>query len=752
MWKLKIGEGGPWVKTCSRYLGRAIWEFDERLGSSEDRAVVERERREFHINRHYKKTNSDQLVRMQLAKENNFDYFKRACPEEKTASAAVHRAICFFSAIQAKDGHWPGDFDGVISVTPILIIVLYVMGMLHILSYEHQKELRRYMYNHQNEDGGWGLHDEAPSCMLCTALFYTALRLLGEEASSKEDYEAMYLARKWIHHHGGITMMPSWGKLILSVLGVYEWSGLNPMPPELFLLPSCLPIHPGKFWCIIRLNFLAMSYLYGKRFVGPITDTILSLREELHIQKYDTIDWNQARKTFSEENCGTTKSRFREFLKDCLYKFEYPLTIWPCSFLRKIALDRVEKYIKYEDASVRYIHLGAQEKSTRMLCSFVRDPNCEDLKCHLGRIPDFLWISEDGMRMKTYICSMAWDTALAIQAILACDFAKEHASTLRKAHDFLKASQIMDNPPGDFKSHFRSFTKGGWGFSTADEGWCVSDCTAEALKALLLLSSISPDIVGDHAPSGRIYEAVNFMLSLQNPDGGFSGWELTRSYPWVEVFNITEVYEDVMLDYSCVECTSSVIQALMLFKERYDRHRTKDIKQRIIAGKEYIKKTQNDDGSWFGSWGICYIYGTFFGIQGLLATGETYANCEAIRKACAFLLSKQLSDGGWGESYLSSTTKVYTNLPGNKSNVVQTAWSMLALLKAGQIERDPAPVDRAARNLIDMQLDNGDFPQQEMTGSFRTSGLLNYVMYRNIFPIWALGEYQKREAFFKTNI
>ncbi|KAF3320347.1 cycloartenol Synthase-like protein [Carex littledalei] len=217
MWKLKIGEGGPWVKTCNGYLGREIWEFDERLGTNEDRAAVERARREFFINRHHKKQNSDLLVRLQLAKENNFDYFKKACPKEKTASAAVQRAVCFFSAIQAKDGHWPGDFDGPLFCTPIPIIVLYVMEMLHILSSEHRKELRRYMYNHQNEDGGWGLHTESPSSMICTALSYTALRLLGEEAYSKEDDEAMYRAREWIHDHGGVTMMPSWGKLILSV-------------------------------------------------------------------------------------------------------------------------------------------------------------------------------------------------------------------------------------------------------------------------------------------------------------------------------------------------------------------------------------------------------------------------------------------------------------------------------------------------------------------------------------------------------
>ncbi|KAJ4815916.1 Terpene cyclase/mutase family member [Rhynchospora pubera] len=746
MWKLKIAEGGPLVKTCNGYVGRETWEFDERLGSSEDRDAVEKARKEFHLNRHQKKQSSDLLARMQLAKENNFDYFKKPSKNgdntEKSASVALQKALDYFSAIQAKDGHWPGDLPGPLFLTPIMVIVLYVTESFHVLSSAHRTELRRYMYNLQNEDGGWGLQAEMPSCMICTALNYTALRLLGEE-DYKGDDEAMHEARKWIHDHGGVTMIASWGKLILSVLGVYEWSGVNPMPPELFLLPSFFPIHPGKFFCRIRLILVAMLYLYGKRFVGPITNVVLSLREELHIHPYHRIDWNQARDLCAKEDRFVPHSKFMDYLNEYLYKIGEPLfATWPMSLLRQKALNAIEKYLQYEDEITRYICMGAFEKFLRTLCCSVRAPNSKNLEEHLARVPDFLWIGEDGMKMRAS-SSQSWDAALAVQAILACDLAKEKMYTLRKAHDFIKASQLLENPTGDFGRYYRHFSKGGWAFATADEGWPVSDCTAEALKALLLLARISPELVGEHASSGSMYEAVNFILSLQNPNGGFSTWELQRTYPWVEALNVTDMFADTMVEYQYVECTSSAIQALLLFNEKYPLYRSDDIQKCIKKATSYVLKSQNDDGSWFGSWGVCYTYGTWFGVEALIAAGKTYKTCEAIRRACAFLLSKQLPDGGWGESYLSSIKQEYTNLVGNKSNLVNTAWAMLTLLKAGQVERDPTPLHRAASLLIHMQSDNGDFPQQEMTGSFMKSGFLNYMAYRNIFPIWALGEYNK---------
>ncbi|GLT61751.1 hypothetical protein SLA2020_344340 [Shorea laevis] len=192
--------------------------------------------------------------------------------------------------------------------------------------------------------------------------------------------------------------------------------------------------------------------------------------------------------------------------------------------------------------------------------------------------------------------------------------------------------------------------------------------------------------------------------------------------------------------YRYVQCTSAAIQALTSFNKLYPKHRREEIENCISRAAKFIENKQAKDGSWYESWGICFTYAAWFGIKGLSAAGRMFENSSSIHKACDFLLSQELATGGWGESYLSCQNKIYTNLAGNRPHNVHTGWAMLALIAAGQAERDPMPLHRAARILINSQMENGDFPRGDHW-SVQQKLYDRYSAYRNIFPICELGEY-----------
>ncbi|XP_047249582.1 lupeol synthase isoform X3 [Capsicum annuum] len=722
MWKLRIAQGeGAWLTSSNNYIGRQHWEFDEESGTPQERDVVDEMRQNFTKNRFLHKQSADLLMRMQLREENGCGAIPARVKLEESENVTeeavkrtLTRGISYYATVQAHDGHWPAESAGPLFFLPPLVMALYVTGDMNtVLSPAHQMEIKRYAYNHQNEDGGWGFHIEGHSTMFGTVLNYIALRLLGEEV---QEGNALAKGRKWILDHAGAVATPSWGKLWLAVLGVYEWDGCNPMPPEFWIIPTLFPFHPGKMLCYARLVYMPMSYLYGRRFVGTITSLVLSIRDEIHTQPYHQIDWNTARNTCAKVDLYYPHPFIQDTLWGFLHHFAEPvLKRWPFNKLREKALNMAMEHIHYEDQNSRYICIGCVEKVLCLMACWVEDSNSEAYKRHLARLPDYYWISEDGLKFQSFGCQ-TWDAVFSIQAILSSDVAEEFGPTLKKANDFLKASQVRENPSGDFRKMYRHISKGGWTFSMQDHGWQVSDCTSEGLKCALLFSQMPSGLVGKKLENEHLCDAVNIILSLQSENGGFPAWEPQRAYHWLEKFNPTEFFEDTLIEREYVECTSSAIQALALFKKLHPGHRRKEIDVAITKGLQYIENTQNPDGSWTGCWGICYTYGTWFAVDGLIACGRTYSTSYALQKACQFLLSKQLPDGGWGESYLSNSSKVCTNIEGDQSNLVQTSWALLSLINAGQ----------------------------GVTGAFMKNCILNYGSYRNIFPIWALGQYHKR--------
>nr|GMD09724.1 dammarenediol II synthase-like [Ipomoea batatas] len=565
MWKLKIGEGGgPYIYSTNNYVGRQIWEYDHNAGTPEERQAVEKLREEFRTNRQSGfHVCGDLLMRMQMIKESGIDVLSippiRQGEEVnyEAVTTAVRKAVRLNRALQARDGHWPAQNAGPMFFTPPL-----------------------------NEDGGWGLYVDGHSTMMGSALSYVGLRLLGEEADDGDSPIAR--GQKWILDNGGATGIASWGKLFLSVLGVYEWDGCNPIPPEFWLFPSKFIFHPA---------YMPMSYLYARRYHGPLTDLVLCIRSEIHVKTYDQIDWNSARMDCCKEDLYYPHSFIQDLLWNTLqYCTEPFMSLWPFKKIREMAMRKAIKYMRYEAEESRYITIGCIAKSLQMMCWWAEDPNCDEFKYHLARIPDYLWVAEDGMTMQSF-GSQNWDTTFATQAIIASGMVEEYGDCLKKVHFYIKESQC-----------------------------------------LLFLGQMPPEIVGEKADVQCLYEAVDFLLYLQSPDnGGFSVWEPPVPQPYMQLLNPSEIFADIVVEKQHVEPNGSVISALAAFRCQYPNYKPKEIDISIAKAVQYLEDQQQEDGSWYGFWGICFLYGTCFALLGLAAAGKTYENSEAIRQSCSLL-------------------------------------------------------------------------------------------------------------------
>ncbi|KAG2271265.1 hypothetical protein Bca52824_065820 [Brassica carinata] len=222
---------------------------------------------------------------------------------------------------------------------------------------------------------------------------------------------------------------------------------------------------------------------------------------------------------------------------------------------------------------------------------------------------------------------------LLAQVILAADDDDEIIrSTLIKGYDFLKKSQVTENPPGDHLKTFRHITKGGWNFPDKDQGLPDSDCTAESLECCLMFETMPQEFIGEKMDVKRLYDAVNLILHFQNKNGGVTAWEPAPGKTWLEWFSPVEFMKDAVVEHEFVECTGSALVAIARFMKQFPEYKRKQVKDFIKHGVKYLENLQMSDGSWYGSWGVCFIYGTFFAVRGLVAAGKTYNDCEAIRR------------------------------------------------------------------------------------------------------------------------
>ncbi len=465
----------------------------------------------------------------------------------------------------------------------------------------------------------------------------------------------------------------------------------------------------------MRQVFLPMSYIYSKRFSYPATALTRQLREELYILPYDTIDFLSCRNNISPRDNYHPKTFILNTINWALVNIWNPYLRY--GSLVKRAEDWTFELIRREDENTDYANLGPVNGPMNLLACYIHDgEDSYSVRRHRERMHDFLWMKSEGMLMNGTNGVQTWDTSFLIQAVVEAGLAQDPKwkPMLLKALEFLDDQQIREDVK-DQETCYRQRRKGAWAFSTRDQGYTVSDCTSEALKSVILLQRTPgyPTLVSD----SRIHDAIDTLLTMQNPSGGFSSYEPTRGSEYLEYLNAAEVFGRIMIEYDYPECTTAVVTALSLFTTHDSTYRATTIRAVKDAALSYIRRAQRPDGSWYGSWGICFTYATMFALESLASVGETHSNSARVRKACEFLLSKQMDDGGWGESYMSCETGVYT--PHEQSQVVQTAWACIALMEADF--PDVRPIRKALVMVMGRQQENGEWLQEAIEGVFNKS-------------------------------
>jgi len=690
---------------------------------------------DFRFNRNTNPSASDQVFRSQRLL-NNTQVQPNATQnaqssEEQQLIDSILKGIGYFSQLQSDEGHWAGDYGGPLFLLPGLLIASYLSDTP--FPKPHQAMMQVYLFNHQHDDGGWGMHIEGEPTMFGTVMQYVSLRLLGIDAADTR----LIKARSWIQDNGGAVGIPSWGKFYLSLLNLYDWEGFNSLFPEIWLLPTWLPFHPSRYWCHSRMVYLPMAYCYAERIQAPENDLIRSLRTEIYCEDFDTINWAQQRNTVCEKDIYTVQSPILKWTN--LFNNGYE-KIKPAG-LRKKTIAYLLKYIRAEDAQTDYLNIGPVNKAINSICIWhAEGKESNAFKKHVARWYDYLWVAEDGMKMSGYNGSQLWDTAFTLRAMLESDLGLLFPETLKKGADFIDKMQIQ----AEHESHeefFRHPMIGSWPFSTAEQGWPVSDCTSEGLSTALAIQKTG--LFKQDINDERLKSAVDIILSYQNKDGGWPTYELQRAPKWLEKLNPSEIFADIMADYSWTECSAACSIALLDAKQRFPEYKSQQIDTAITLGLQYILSRQKEDGSWYGGWAVCFTYATWFAIEAL-TQGKAYLGSdqqqESIEQACQFLLSKQMSDGGWGETYESCAKMTYTQA--ETSQVINSAWALLGL-QAANIGHKPA-IEQGISLLQQRQLDNGDWAQENISGVFNYNCMITYSSYRNIFPIWALNRFYKQ--------
>jgi len=639
---------------------------------------------------------------------------------------ALEAGIGRLVELQQDDGSWEGEMVWCPMLTAQYVVLHHLMG--RSLPLARRRNVIRSFAATRLEGGTWGMHEHSAPHLFVTALIYVAARTLD---IGKDD-PLIAPARRFLQREG-VENIPSWGKFWLAILNLYDWRGVNAVLPEIWRLPRWVPLHPGNWYCHTRLIYMAMSVIYARRFQTPLTPLIASLRDELYPEGFEQVDFERSRHLLREDDLFERPGRILRFgfeIARLAERFHH-------RGLRQRCVEQMVEQIRWEIRTTRGASVSPVSGILNILALWLENPDDPDSRMGFDALEGWIWEDEEAGARITGARSASWDTGFATQALAGIP--KDISTSLVEAAmergaGYLAGEQIEESFPG-YRDAWRNDPRGGWCFPGARHGWPVTDCTAEALLGVLAAR-------GSQSSEDSAREAIRFMLRGQNRDGGFGSYESRRSLVPLEWLNPAEMFGESMTESSFVECTASCLAAMSAARKHFpglDGLDEPGMEQATERADRWLRRTQGEDGSWRGVWGIQFLYGTWFGMRGLLAAGAR-PDDPRLRLACRWLRDRQREDGGWGEHFRGCFTGRY--VPHTESQIVQTAWVMIALLEAE--EPDWRALSRGARFLVESQDPDGGWPKQDNAGVFFRTALLDYVLYRQYFPLHALGLYEAR--------
>lgn len=613
----------------------------------------------------------------------------------KTA-AGMKRLIAALRKDLSPDGSWNYPFETGISTDAYMIILLRTLEM-------HDEKLIQGLaariLSKQEQNGAWKLFRDEPDGN-ANATLEAYYGLLYSGYIEKEDAR-MKAARKFILEHGGMENANVFTKIMLASTGQYPWPESFPIPVEIMLLPLSFPF-----------NFYQFS-VYGRVNLSPIL--ILS-EKQFSIKTKNTPDLSDLLITRAQ---WEVQPEYRSFLS--LIKEGVEELLGLPEQLHSLAMDRAKEYMleRIEPDGTFYSYFSSTFLMIFALLSLGYSKDEPVIKNAVEGLKS-LRTDIDGLPHMQYANASIWNTSLINTALQLAGVSPDD-SAVRKANTYLLKRQ--HEKYGDWAIHNPHEKPGGWGFSDVNTLNPDVDDTTASLRA------ISRSVEGSSEYQIAWDRGIQWLISMQNDDGGWPSFERNTENPWL-AFLPVEKGEYMFGDPTSADLTGRTLE----FLGNYTNLRAAD--PLMKNGVNWLLDNQEKDGSWYGRWGICYIYGTWAAVTGLVAAG--HSNHPSVRKACDWLKKIQNKDGGWGESCLSDSQKSY--VPLNASTLTDTAWAVDALIAAE--DQPTEQIQKGIQYLLN-SIDKEDwttvYPKgQALAGSF----YIHYHSYRYIFPLMALAHYR----------